>query len=119
MPVNSRFTVILALILLPIRASDLLLTKGHIYTWNSKQPWAQAIAISGTRIDALGSNEEILKRRESKTKVVDLQGRTVTPGIVDSHTHLWMGALALHGFNLATLEAAGIGAAPLRHPRKT
>jgi len=81
---------------LPIRASDLLLTKGHIYTGNSKQPWAQAIAISGTRIDALGSNEEILKRRESKTKVVDLQGRTVTPGIVDSHTHLWMGALALH-----------------------
>jgi len=84
--------------------SDLLLTHGHIYTGNPQQQWAQAIAISGTRIDALGSDEEILHRRDSKTKVIDLQGRTVIPGIIDSHTHMWFGALAIHGFNLATPE---------------
>ena len=85
-------------------ASDLLLLHGHVYTSNRKQPWAQAIAVSGSRIDAVGSNEEILRRKEAKTKIIDLANKTVIPGIVDSHTHMWFGALALHGFNLATPE---------------
>jgi predicted amidohydrolase YtcJ len=45
-----------------------------------------------------------MKRREPRSRVIDLQRRTVIPGIIDSHTHLWLGALALHGFNLATPE---------------
>jgi predicted amidohydrolase YtcJ len=85
-----------------LHASDLLLTNGHIYTGNVKEPWAEAIAITGTRIDAAGSNQDVAKNRSSRTKVIDLRGRTVIPGIIDSHTHLWMGALAIHGFNLAT-----------------
>ena len=83
-------------------ASDLLIVHGHVYTGNRGQPWAQALAITGGRVDAIGSDDEILRKKESKTKVLDLAGRTVIPGIVDSHTHLWFGALALHGFNLAT-----------------
>jgi predicted amidohydrolase YtcJ len=86
------------------RGSDLLFVHGHVYTGNPKQPWVQAVAITKTRIDALGSDEEILRRKDAKTKVIDLAGRTVIPGIVDSHTHMWFGALALHGFNLATPE---------------
>jgi predicted amidohydrolase YtcJ len=84
--------------------SDLLVVHGHVYTANPKQPWVQAVAITKTRIDALGSDDEILRRKGSSTKVVDLGGRTVIPGIVDSHIHIWFGALALHGFNLATPE---------------
>jgi len=82
--------------------SDTLLVHGHIYTGNPKAPWAQALAVTGTRIDAVGTDEEILARRQAKTEVIDLQGRTVIPGISDSHTHLWLGAMALHGFNLST-----------------
>jgi predicted amidohydrolase YtcJ len=82
--------------------SDTLLVHGHIYTGNPKAPWAQALAISGTRIEAIGTDEEILARRETKTNVIDLQGRTVIPGISDSHTHMWLGAMALHGINLST-----------------
>jgi predicted amidohydrolase YtcJ len=82
--------------------SDLILLGGHVYTANPKQPWAEAIAISGSRIDAVGSDEEISHRKDAKTRVIDLRHRTVIPGIVDSHTHMWFGALALHGFNLAT-----------------
>ena len=82
--------------------SDTLLVHGHIYTGNPKAPWAQALAITGTRIDAVGTDEEILVRRQVKTNVIDLQGRTVIPGISDSHTHLWFGAMALHGINLST-----------------
>ena len=85
-------------------ASDLILLDGHVYTGNPKQPWGEAIVISGTRIDEVGSNEEILRRQEPKTKVIDLANRTVIPGIIDSHTHMWFGALALHGFNMATPE---------------
>jgi predicted amidohydrolase YtcJ len=83
-------------------ASDTLLVNGHIYTGNPALKWAQAIAISGTRIEAIGSNEEIMRRKEAKTEIIDLRQRTVIPGIIDSHTHMWLGALALHGFNLAT-----------------
>ena len=82
------------------QASDTLLIHGHIYTGNAKELWAQALAITGTRIDAVGSDQEILARREPKTQVIDLQGRTVIPGISDSHTHMLFGAMALRGINI-------------------
>ncbi len=85
-------------------ASDTILVHGHVYSGNDKSPWAQGLAISGSAIDAIGTDADILKHKESKTKVIDLQGRTVIPGISDAHTHTWFGALALHGFNLATPE---------------
>ncbi len=97
-----------AALLFPIAsfASDILLIHGHIYTGNSKAPWAQALAITGTRIDAVGTDQEILSRQQPKTQVIDLHGQTVIPGISDSHTHMWFGALALHGFNLSTPESS-------------
>ena len=87
-----------------LSASDTLLIHGHIYTGDAKAPWAQALAITGTRIDAVGTDQEILARRQPKTQVIDLQGRTVIPGISDSHTHMWFGAMALRGINLSTPE---------------
>jgi predicted amidohydrolase YtcJ len=85
-------------------ASDTLLIHGHIYTGNPKAPWAQALAITGSRIDATGTDQEILTRRTTKTEIIDLQGRTVVPGFSDSHTHMWFGGLELHGLNLSTPE---------------
>ena len=58
-------------------ASDTILIHGHIYTANPKAPWAQALALSGSRIDAVGTDAEISARKEAKTKVIDLEGRTV------------------------------------------
>jgi len=87
-------------------ASDTLLIHGHIYTGNPKAPWAQALAITGTRIDAVGTDQEILARQQAKTQVIDLHGQTVIPGISDSHTHMLFGALALHGLNLSTPESS-------------
>jgi len=83
-------------------ASDTLLIHGHIYTGNAKAPWAQALAISGTRIDAVGTDQEILARKQAQTRVIDLHGRTVIPGISDSHVHMWFGGLELLGFNLSS-----------------
>jgi predicted amidohydrolase YtcJ len=87
-------------------ASDTVLIHGHIYTGNPKAPWAQALAITATRIDAVGTDQEILSRKSAKTEVIDLQGRTVIPGFSDSHTHMWFGGLELHGLNLSTPESS-------------
>ena len=85
-------------------ASDTILIHGHIFTGNEKAPWAQAISVTGGAIDAVGTDQSIMAKKDAKTKVVDLDGKTVIPGIVDAHTHMWFGALALRGFNFATPE---------------
>src|SRR5260221_5423747 len=103
---HGLLCVAIVLLLAPalLSASDTLLIHGHIYTGNEKAPWAQALAITGTRIDAVGTDHEILARRDPKTQVIDLQGRTVIPRISDCHTHLWFSAMAVHGINLSTPE---------------
>ena len=52
-------TVAIAAMLLPasLLASDMILIHGHIYTGNPKAPWAQALAITGTKIDAVGTDQ--------------------------------------------------------------
>jgi len=87
-----------------VLASDTILVHGHIYTGNPKAPWVQALAISGTRIEAVGTDQEILAHVQLQTKVIDLVGQTVIPGISDSHVHMWFGGLELHGLNLSTPE---------------
>jgi predicted amidohydrolase YtcJ len=86
-------------------ATDTILIHGHIYTGNPRTPWAQAMAITGGRIDAVGADQDILSRKQARTEVTDLQGRTVVPGFSDSHTHMWFGGLELHGLNLSTPES--------------
>jgi predicted amidohydrolase YtcJ len=90
----------------PAFAADLALIHGHIYTGNPKAPWAAAVAVTGERIEAVGSDAQIEKLRNAHTHLIDLHGQTVIPGIVDSHLHLLYGAFALHGLNLSTPEAS-------------
>jgi predicted amidohydrolase YtcJ len=85
-------------------ASDMLLVHGHIYTGNPAAPWATALAIKDTRIEAIGADAAIQRRRGAHVRVIDLHGQTVIPGIVDSHLHLLYGAFALHGLNLSAPE---------------
>jgi predicted amidohydrolase YtcJ len=69
-------------------SADMVFKNGNIYTVNESQPHAQAIAVKGNRIVFVGTNAQV-KRFEGKgTRVVDLQGRTVVPGMTDSHNHL-------------------------------
>ena len=95
----------LSLVAHSVFASDTVLLNGHIYTANTQNRWAEAVAITGDKIDAVGSNADIARRRSANTKVIDLKGKTVIPGITDGHVHLWFGALALHGFNLSTPDS--------------
>ena len=90
----------------PAFAGETLLIHGHIYTGNPQAPWASALSVKGSRIEAVGSDSAVLKHRDSRSQVIDLHGQTVIPGIVDSHTHLLYGAFALHGMNLSTPQAS-------------
>jgi predicted amidohydrolase YtcJ len=62
---------------------------GNIYTMNERQPRAQAIAVKGDRIVFVGSNADAKKYRAAETKTIDLGGKTVVPGLTDSHCHIF------------------------------
>jgi predicted amidohydrolase YtcJ len=66
---------------------DLVLTNGLVLTMDPRQPRAEAIAIAGEQLLAVGSNAEVGALAGSGTKVLDLGGKTVTPGFVDGHCH--------------------------------
>ncbi|WP_339702124.1 amidohydrolase [Algoriphagus aquimarinus] len=68
--------------------ADLIFTNGIIYTVNESQPTAEAVAVKDGMILAVGTSEEIEKHKAEKTEVIDLQGETMTPGIIESHAHL-------------------------------
>lgn len=77
------------------QAADLILLSGRIYTSNPAHPWAEALAIRGERVLAVGTNREIKEFRGPQTRVIDLGGRMAIPGIIDSHIHFLGGSLAL------------------------
>jgi len=67
---------------------DLILTNGKIITVDERFTVAQAVAIRGDRIAAVGTNQAIAQLAGPNTRKVDLMGRAVTPGLIDNHMHL-------------------------------
>jgi predicted amidohydrolase YtcJ len=68
--------------------ADLVLRGGKVITLDSADRVAQAIAVRGNRIVAVGTDAEIQRLTGPATRVIQLQGRAVTPGFIDSHTHV-------------------------------
>lgn len=68
-------------------ASDLIVHHGKIVTVDKGFTIHEAMAIEGGRILAVGTDEEVLKSKTATTRVIDLAGKTVLPGLIDSHTH--------------------------------
>lgn len=86
-----------------VEPADLIFINANVYTANEKQPHVEAIAVKGDRIVFTGSNAEVKKYRGALTRVVDLHGATVVPGMTDAHHHL-EGV----GFREMTLNLEGI-----------
>ena len=69
------------------QTADIVFVSGNIITVDARMPQAEALAVAGDRILAVGSNAEINGLKGEETRVIDLEGRTVVPGLVDGHLH--------------------------------
>jgi predicted amidohydrolase YtcJ len=70
-----------------VEPADLVLRNAVVHTLDAKRPRAEAVAVRGNRIVAVGSNADVQPLVGSRTRVLDLRGRTVVPGFDDSHAH--------------------------------
>jgi predicted amidohydrolase YtcJ len=68
--------------------ADLIIRGGKIYTANDAQPEVEAVAVKGDKILFAGSEKEAEQFKNDQTKVIDLQGKTMTPGFIEGHGHL-------------------------------
>ena len=81
-------------------APDKILVNGKVYTADSDHPYAEAIAIKGNKIIAVGSTTEINKLASAQTKTIDLKNHLVIPGINDAHFHSFSNAPVGHQIEL-------------------
>src|SRR5262245_49160284 len=79
--------------------TTLAIVNARVWTGDSTRPWADAVAITGDRISAVGSSAEIRKFASAATRIVDAKGMFVTPGFIDSHVHFMDG-----GFGLTSVQ---------------
>lgn len=100
-----RCQIIIALLLTVVscqdkQQADMIITNAVIWTGDESQPLAEAMAVSGDTIVAVGTNREMLKFEGSNTVVTDLGGKFVAPGFIDSHVHFLQGGLNLTSVQL-------------------
>lgn len=72
------------------RMKQLALLNGEVISQNAQGDVYEACLIEGNRISAVGSTEEIQRMLNSEAQIVDLQGKTVLPGLIDAHMHLFL-----------------------------
>ena len=68
-------------------AADTIFTNAKVYTVDESQPWAEAFAVKDGRFVAVGAHAEIEAMAGNGTESVDLGGKFVTPGFIDTHFH--------------------------------
>ncbi len=101
--------------------ADLVLTGGRIFTADPAKTWAEALAVRGGRIAVVGGDRDVRPLVGPGTRVIELRGRTVTPGFGDSHVHPPMAGLArirceLHGLHGLDTYLAAVAAYTAANP---
>lgn len=79
--------------------ADLVLYHGKIATFDKKESWVEGVAVKFGRIIVTGKNDEVLALAGADTEVIDLEGRTVLPGLIDSHCHADQHSLLFQKWN--------------------
>lgn len=88
------------------QTADTVLYNGKILTVDSNFTMAQAVAVRGNRITAVGTNDEVLGLAGPNTLRIDLKGKTVTPGLI--HTHIHLQSVGGYGRELGTVKSRQI-----------
>ncbi len=85
------------------QSADVIIHNAVVYTVDAELTIAEAIAVGGEKIIAVGSDAEVLKRRDANTRVIDAKGRLVLPGFNDTHVHFGSAARFLE-FNIMAIS---------------
>jgi predicted amidohydrolase YtcJ len=109
----GAFAALFALLTLPQfvgaqskSAADLIIRNAKVWTVDKDHPTAQAVAVLGDRIVAVGSNEDVEAWRGARTRTVDASGKLLLPGFNDSHVHFVDGGLSLDSVQLNDASSA-------------
>ena len=109
----GAFATLFALLTLPQfvgaqskSAADLIIRNAKVWTVDKDHPTAQAVAVLGDRIVAVGSNEDVEAWRGARTRTVDASGKLLLPGFNDSHVHFVDGGLSLDRVQLNDASSA-------------
>jgi len=84
--------------------SDLIFYDADILTMDDENPSAQAIRIQGNRIKEIGSSNKILATKNDDTVIISAKGKTIIPGFIDSHIHIFPGSEFLSELNLMKIK---------------
>ena len=95
-------------------SADLIITNARLLTMNKAAMRAESLAIAGNRILAVGSNADMKALKGSHTRVIDAQMNTVMPGIVESHIHLFGGAVELDSLMINNIKGFPAVSAAIR-----
>lgn|GEM_PF-4617494 len=97
---------VLLLLIVPLllhaqqQVADLMFINGKVWTVDKSKPSAEAVAVLGGKIIAVGTNAEVRRHRGSTTQVIDLKRRLMLPGFIDNHTHFMSGGFQLQSVDL-------------------
>lgn len=119
--ITIRSLVSLALTLAPVATAaqdaDLIVTGARAWTGDSARPWAEAVAVAGNRILAVGERRAVLAQRGARTRVLEVTGGFIVPGLIDNHTHFNQAGALLLGVNLLDVADAADLARRVREAR--
>jgi predicted amidohydrolase YtcJ len=98
------FCCLLWTLAIAAQTPDLIVHHAKVVTVDSRFRIAEAIAVRGDRIVAVGSDAEVLKQKGPNTRIIDAQGKTILPGLMDSHAHAVDASMYEYDHEIPTME---------------
>ena len=98
---------------------DLIVINADVRTSDKSKHRANAFAVKDSKFIAVGNTDEILSMSGESTRVIDVNGNTVVPGFIDSHTHLSSGAKIVTGINLSEIREKAVWLEMIKERVKT
>jgi predicted amidohydrolase YtcJ len=87
------------------QSADIIISGARVWTGDSTQPSAQAVALAGDKILAVGTTAAVMRHRGPATRVITSPGRFIAPGFIDNHTHFQNAGALLVGVNLLDVSS--------------